>query len=125
MGAHHLYESVPNFSEGTRTEVIAELAGAAAHAHVIDVDADADHNRVVISLVGHEPHVVKALLACAQVAMERIDLREHRGVHPRVGTADVLPLVPLERAPLADAPEGAGALGERRRQDTNTRYNSS
>jgi len=113
MDAHHLFESVPNFSEGTRTEVIAELAGAAAHAHVIDVDADADHNRVVISLVGHEPHVVKALLACAQVAMERIDLREHRGVHPRVGTADVLPIVPLEGASLADAHEVARALGER------------
>src|SRR2546428_6102113 len=113
MGAHHLYESVPNFSEGTRTEVIAGLAGAAAHAHVIDVDADADHNRVVSSLVGHEPHVVKALLACAQVAMERIDLREHRGVHPRVGTADVLPIVPLEGASLADAHEVARALGER------------
>lgn len=113
MGVHHLYESVPNFSEGTRPEVIAELAGAAAHAHVIDVDADEDHNRVVISLVGHAPHVLDALVASAQVAKERIDLREHKGVHPRVGVADVVPIVPLEGASLADAHALARVLGER------------
>src|SRR5712692_8773249 len=100
-----LFESVPNFSEGIRAEVIAEIAGAAAHAHVLDVDADADHNRVVVSLAGQGPSLVDALVASVQVATEHIDLRQHRGVHPRVGVADVLPIVPLGTASIDAARE--------------------
>src|SRR5216684_3320574 len=113
MRRQPLYESVPNFSEGTRTDVIAELAGAAAKARVLDVDADPDHNRVVISLAGDGADVVDALFASVQVAMEHVDLREHRGVHPRVGAADVLPIVPLGGSSLASAHELARELGER------------
>lgn len=113
MRDHHLLESVPNFSEGNRTEVIAELAAAAARAHLLDVDADTEHNRVVISLAGLRPHVLDALFATVQMAMEHIDLREHSGVHPRVGAADVIPLVPLGAASLDDAHEVARELGER------------
>src|SRR5260370_26527062 len=108
-----LFESVPNFSEGTRSEVIAEIAGAAAHAHVLDVDADADHNRVVVSLAGQGPSIVEALVASVQVATEHIDLREHRGVHPRVGVADVLPSVALGRACVEAAHEVAREVGAR------------
>lgn len=113
MDPHHLYESVPNFSEGTRADVIAELAGAAADAYVLDVDADVDHNRVVISIVGQTPQLLDALVASVQVATRHIDLREHRGVHPRVGAADVIPIVPLDGASLADAHELARTLGDR------------
>ncbi len=113
MGPDHLYESVPNFSEGTRAEVIAELAGAAGRAYVLDVDADADHNRVVISVVGQAPQLLDALVASVEVAMQHIDLREHRGVHPRVGAADVIPIVPLDGASLGDAHELARKLGDR------------
>src|SRR5229473_7016098 len=108
-----LFESVPNFSEGIRAEVIAEIAGAAAHAHVLDVDADADHNRVVVSLAGQGPSLVDALVASVQVATEHIDLRQHRGVHPRVGVADVLPIVPLGTASINAARELASEVGER------------
>ncbi len=113
MRDHHLLESVPNFSEGNRTEVIAEVAAAAARAHLLDVDADTEHNRVVISLAGLRPHVLEALFASVQVAMEHIDLRQHSGVHPRVGAADVIPIVPLGAASLDDAHEVARELGER------------
>jgi len=108
-----LFESVPNFSEGRRAEVIAEIAGAAAHAHVLDVDADPDHNRVVVSLAGQGPTVVDALVASVQVATEHIDVRQHRGVHPRVGVADVLPIVPLGDASLESARALAQEVGER------------
>jgi glutamate formiminotransferase len=108
-----LFESVPNFSEGMRTEVIAEIAGAAAHAHVLDVDADPDHNRVVISLAGQGPEVVSGLVASIRAATEQIDLRQHRGVHPRVGVADVLPIVPLGKANLEDARALSKVVGER------------
>jgi glutamate formiminotransferase len=108
-----LFEAVPNFSEGMRAEVIAEIAGAAAHAHFLDVDADPDHNRVVISLAGQGPNVVDALVASVQVATEHIDLRQHQGVHPRVGVADVLPIVPLGTASIEAAHELASEVGQR------------
>lgn len=113
MEPDQLFESVPNFSEGRRPDVIAELAGAAGQSHVLDVDADADHNRVVISLAGLSDHMVEALLASVRVAIERIDVREHSGVHPRVGAADVIPIVPLGDATIAAAHHLARELGER------------
>ncbi len=108
-----LFESVPNFSEGRNLETVAAIAGAASPAHVLDVDADPDHNRVVISLAGLGPNLIDALVASARVAIERIDVRRHQGVHPRVGAADVLPIVPLDETPLARCRELAHALGER------------
>ncbi len=111
--ARDLFESVPNFSEGRRAEVIAEIAGAAAHAHVLDIDADADHHRVVVSLAGQGLNIVEALAASVQVAASRIHLREHSGVHPRVGAADVIPIVPLGEASLDAARELTKLLGER------------
>jgi glutamate formiminotransferase / 5-formyltetrahydrofolate cyclo-ligase len=113
MGHLDLFESVPNFSDGRRAEVIAEIAGAAARAHVLDIDADADHNRVVLSLAGHGAQIVDALAASVQVAAERIHLGEHSGIHPRVGAADVIPIVPLGGASLAAARELAKGLGKR------------
>jgi len=113
MARIDLFESVPNFSEGRRAEVIAEIAGAAAHAHVLDIDADADHNRVVVSLAGQGLNIVDALAASVQVAARRIHLREHSGVHPRVGAADVIPIVPLGEASLGAARELTKLLGER------------
>src|SRR6266852_1000503 len=108
-----LFESVPNFSEGSRPDVIAELAGAATGAYVLDIDADADHNRVVISIAGRRRELLDALVATVETSVERIDIREHRGVHPRVGAADVVPIVPLGGASLASAHELARELGER------------
>jgi glutamate formiminotransferase len=113
MARIDLFESVPNFSEGRRAEVIAEIAGAAAHAHVLDIDADADHNRVVVSLAGQGLNIVEALAASVRVAARRIHLREHSGVHPRVGAADVIPIVPLGEASLGAARELTKLLGER------------
>ncbi len=106
-----LFESVPNFSEGSRPDVIAELAGGASRAHVLDVDADPDHNRVVISIAGRRHDLVDALVASVEMAVERIDLREHRGVHPRVGVADVVPIVPLGGTSLRAAREIAQVVG--------------
>jgi glutamate formiminotransferase / 5-formyltetrahydrofolate cyclo-ligase len=110
----NLFESVPNFSEGRDDETIAAIAGAARdrQSHVLDVDADPDHNRAVVSLAGFGPNLLDALVASVGVAIERIDVRRHRGVHPRVGAADVLPIVPLGGTPLARCRELAEELGE-------------
>jgi glutamate formiminotransferase len=107
-------ESVPNFSEG-RDRVTIEAIGDAlgAHAELLDVHSDVDHNRSVYTLVGEEHELVDALLAGIACARERIDLRRHEGAHPRIGAADVVPLVPLVREDLSRARAAAEELGRR------------
>jgi glutamate formiminotransferase len=90
-------ESVPNFSEGRDLETIDALADAlAGPAQLLDVHSDPDHNRSVFTLVGDEDALVAALVAGVACARERIDLREHEGAHPRIGAADVLPVVAVD-----------------------------
>ena len=106
-----VFEAVPNFSEGRDQALIERLA---ADSHVIDVHADPDHNRSVLTLVGADlTRLSGALFAMVAQAADRIDLRRHSGVHPRVGAADVVPIVPLGGAALADAVTAAKALGGR------------
>jgi glutamate formiminotransferase len=97
-------ESVPNFSEG-RDEATIDAIGEAlsGHARLLDVHADPDHNRSVFTLVGDDGSLVEALLAGIAAARERIDLRRHEGAHPRIGAADVVPVVPLRSDDLERA----------------------
>jgi glutamate formiminotransferase len=89
-------EAVPNFSEGRDRVTIDALASAlSARADLLDVHSDPDHNRSVFTLVGEDDALVDALLAGIDVARTRIDLRTQSGAHPRIGAADVVPLVPL------------------------------
>ena len=90
-------ESVPNFSEGRDQTTIDALADVfERHVFLLDVHADADHNRSVFTVVGHEKELAGALVAAVAVAVERIDLRRHEGAHPRIGAADVVPIVPID-----------------------------
>jgi glutamate formiminotransferase len=92
-------ESVPNFSEGRDRETIDALAAAlSGPADLLDVHSDPDHNRSVFTLVGEEDALAASLLAGIACAQERIDLREHEGAHPRIGAADVVPIVAVEPA---------------------------
>jgi glutamate formiminotransferase len=107
-------ESVPNFSEGRDRATIEALADAlGSPARLLDVHADEDHNRSVFTLVGSEDELVASLLAGIACAVERIDLRRHEGAHPRVGAADVVPIVPLVREELERAAACADALAGR------------
>jgi glutamate formiminotransferase/glutamate formiminotransferase/formiminotetrahydrofolate cyclodeaminase len=107
-------ESVPNFSEGRDRATIDAIGDAlAAHARLLDVHADADHNRSVFTVVGSEHELGDALLAGIAVAADRIDLRSHEGAHPRIGAADVVPLVPLRPGDLERARRAAAVVGER------------
>jgi glutamate formiminotransferase len=107
-------EAVPNFSEGRdRATVEAIGAALAAHADLLDVHSDEDHNRSVYTLVAEPEPLVEALFAAIAVARERIDLRCHEGVHPRIGAADVVPVVPLKPEDAARARETALALARR------------
>jgi glutamate formiminotransferase len=111
---HLPLESVPNFSEGRDRATLDALASAlSANARLLDVHADADHNRSVFTVVGGEDDLVEALLAAIACARERIDLRQHEGAHPRVGAADVVPVVPIRPEDTERARLVALALAER------------
>jgi glutamate formiminotransferase len=107
-------EAVPNFSEGRDRGTIDALAEAlSAHAELLDVHSDVDHNRSVFTLVGQEAAIESALVAGVDVARRRIDLRRHEGAHPRVGAADVVPLVPLRPGDMERARAAALRVAER------------
>ncbi len=107
-------ESVPNFSEGRDAGTIeALLSSLSAHADVLDVHSDADHNRSVFTLVGDDTSLVEALLAGIACARERIDLRSHEGAHPRIGAADVVPVVALDPRDRERARDCALRLADR------------
>lgn len=110
-------EAVPNFSEGRDQGVIAAVGAAlGAHARVLDLHVDADHNRCVYTLTGSGDELAAALAAGVAEARDRIDLTRHEGVHPCIGAADVVPIVPvwpdeMERA-RACALEVARRIGD-------------
>src|SRR4029078_12863948 len=95
--------------------VVAALAAAFARAgaRVLDTHVDGDHNRAVITLVGDDHGVEEGLLGGIYEASRHIDLRTHDGVHPRVGAADVVPVVPLAAGDLGRAVDVALVVGAR------------
>ncbi len=110
-----LIECIPNFSEGRRSDVIAQIVAAArtASVHVLDVSSDVDHNRTVVTIAGAPEAVMDAAFAMCAAAAERIDLDVHQGVHPRIGATDVIPFVPLRGITLEACAELARRLGRR------------
>ena len=107
-------EAVPNFSEGRDHAVVKAIGRALAErAELLDVHADEDHNRSVFTLVGEPKQLVEALLAGIAVAQERIDLRKHDGAHPRIGAADVVPVVPVRPEDMERAKAAARELARR------------
>jgi glutamate formiminotransferase len=107
-------ESVPNVSDGRDEAVLAALAEAfSGPARLLDVHADWDHHRSVYTLVGTGEELVETLFAGIRCASEQIDLRRHEGAHPRIGAADVVPLVPLEPEAEPLAREAALLLADR------------
>lgn len=93
-----IVESVPNFSEGRREEVVKEIISQAEGVKgvwILDWSMDIDHNRSVVTLVGSPEPLLDVLFKMTKKAAELIDLRNHRGEHPRMGATDVIPLVPV------------------------------
>ena len=110
-------ESVPNFSEGRDQATIDALAEALGGEGLLDVHSDVDHNRSVFTLVGEDEGLIDALLSGIACARDRIDLRRHEGAHPRIGAADVVPLVPIEPEDMPRAQAAAKALAARVGED--------
>jgi glutamate formiminotransferase len=115
-----LIESVPNVSEGRRTDVVDEIAAAVRRCpglRLLDYSGDPSHNRSVFTMAGDRDALTRAIFSMYEIAISRIDLRAQRGEHPRIGAVDVVPFVPLTGATMLDCIElsraVAGAVSSR------------
>jgi glutamate formiminotransferase len=109
-----LIECVPNVSEGRQLEVIDRLAGGLQRVRgirLLDVSSDPSHNRSVYTMAGDATAIQAAIVVLFEMAIAAVDLRTHRGEHPRIGAVDVVPLIPLEGATMAECVALAGTLG--------------
>ena len=110
-----MIECVANFSEGRHAGMIREIAiaiGSAEGVAILGWDADGDHHRSVVTFAGPADAVCEGAVRGVGAAVERIDLSQHIGVHPRVGAADVVPFVPLEGSTLEQCVDVAQRAGE-------------
>src|SRR5436190_19694780 len=111
-----LVECVPNFSEGRDRETIEAIAEAIRRTPgctLLDVDPGRSTNRTVYTFVGDPAAVVEGALAAARVARARIDMRRHRGEHPRLGALDVCPFVPVSGVTMDECVRLARDVGRR------------
>lgn len=109
-------ECVPNFSEGRRQAVIDALVQSVETVDgvaLLDVHSDPDHNRTVITFAGGPEPVLEAAFASIRTAAQHIDMEAQQGQHPRIGAADVVPLVPLAGTSLEECAALARRLGAR------------
>jgi glutamate formiminotransferase len=110
-----LIECVPNFSEGRRPEVLAEIVRAIGQIDgvtLLDHSRDETHNRSVVTFAGNAEPVVKAATAVVGRALELIDMNQHSGAHPRIGAVDVIPFVPLGTTRIEECVDLARRFGE-------------
>jgi glutamate formiminotransferase/formiminotetrahydrofolate cyclodeaminase len=121
-GDLRLIEAVPNFSEGQNKAIIQQIANAMAldaqgqlrnGMRILHIDSGEAANRTVITLAGHPEAVIEALFWGIQKAIECIDMRKHRGVHPRIGATDVCPLIPLQDISMQETVQLARKLAQR------------
>ncbi len=111
-----IVECVPNFSEGRNRKTINAIGGVIAHvANVkfISAEPDSDYNRCVVTFVGEPSSVVEAAFEATKTASELIDMRVHKGGHPRLGATDVVPFVPVAGVSMDDCVKLAQVFGKR------------
>lgn len=111
-----IVECVPNFSEGRNQTTVRALVNAVEsvpEVWLLDHTMDRDHHRSVLSFAGEPDAVAEAAFRAIRVATDLIDLRKHKGVHPRVGATDVVPFVPVHGATMQDCIQLAKRLGQR------------
>ena len=114
MGGEGLYGVVPNFSEGRRRDVIDAIVEAlhAPGARVVYAEADPDHNRLDTTVLGDADAVRRSAMGGARKAVELIDMTRHRGGHPRMGAADVIPFMPVRGVSMDACVELARGFGK-------------
>jgi glutamate formiminotransferase/formiminotetrahydrofolate cyclodeaminase len=113
---NRIVECVPNFSEGRNQETIDAIASgiqAVEGVKLLGVEPDKDYNRTVVTFVGEPDAVVEAAYRATRVAVERIDMRQHKGEHPRIGAVDVVPFVPIKGVTMQECIALARSYGAR------------
>jgi glutamate formiminotransferase/formiminotetrahydrofolate cyclodeaminase len=116
MSMQKLIECVPNFSEGRDLDTIRQITDAIKSVEgvsLLDVDPGASTNRTVVTFVGNPDAVVEAAFRGIKKAAELIDMRRHKGAHPRMGATDVCPFIPVSNVSWEEAVECANRLGKR------------
>ena len=111
-----LIECVPNFSEGRDLNIIRQISAAIESVEgisLLDVDPGASTNRTVVTFVGSPEAAVEAAFRGIQKAAELIDMRKHKGAHPRMGATDVCPFIPVSNVSWEEAIACANQLGKR------------
>jgi glutamate formiminotransferase len=111
-----IIEFIPNFSEGRRQEVIDALVNEAQSVPgvaLLDHSSDPSHNRSVFTLVGGPEGIAEAAFRLCKAAAEKIDMREHHGEHPRMGSSDVFPFVPVKEATVEECIDLSKKVAER------------
>src|SRR5438094_9984731 len=111
-----LIECVPNFSEGRDLDIIRQITAAIESVDgvsLLDVDPGASTNRTVVTFVGSPKAAVEAAFRGIQKAAELIDMRQHKGAHPRMGATDVCPLGPISNINWKEAIACAKELAKR------------
>ena len=117
-----IVECVPNFSEGRNMETIKQITDvieASKGVKLLDVDPGEATNRTVVTFVGEPEAVCDAAVKAIKRATELIDMRQHKGAHPRMGACDVCPLIPVSGITLEECAELARALAKRISEETN------
>ncbi|MDI6855558.1 MAG: glutamate formimidoyltransferase [Candidatus Thermoplasmatota archaeon] len=110
-----IVECVPNFSEGRRKGVIEAIVNAIKSRKgikVLDYSGDSDHNRMVVTFVGTPKSVKEAILKSSKKAIELIDLKRHKGEHPRIGAVDVIPFIPVLNTTMEECTKLACEVGK-------------
>ena len=111
-----IIECVANFSEGKRAEVIYKIVksiGRFPNLAILDINRDIDHNRSVITFLGEPRSVIEAAFQATKTAAKLINLNTHKGVHPRMGATDVIPLIPIKNTTFKECITLAKELGKR------------
>ena len=111
-----IIECVPNFSEGKNMEIIRQIADEVEKidsVKLLDIDPGVTTNRTVVTFVGTPDEVCEAAFRCIKKAQELIDMRQHKGDHPRFGATDVCPLVPVSNITMEETAEYARKLAQR------------
>ena len=111
-----IFECIPNISEGRDPAVVLECINAVKNTDgitLLNFTSDIDHNRSVITFIGNANAIEKAAINLCKKTTELIDLRLHKGEHPRVGALDVLPIVPLKDSTEDEAVELSKKIAKR------------
>lgn len=111
-----LLESVPNFSVGQSPIIIEKIANSIQKVHrvkLMDIDTGFHANRTVMTVLGNPQSVINAIFEGIKIATENIDMRSHKGTHPRIGAVDICPFIPFKNMEMREAIEYSLILAEK------------